>query len=103
MASALAIYCEAADRANNALVGAIIAGELPLGSLPIPAQTRLAQAGTDGVPLLSAVSCTIRGTVALHLMPSNPYVQSRRRFSKLGVPSKSREPNGREEWFIRQR
>ena len=43
--SALAIYCDAADRANNELVAAILGGGLPLGSLPIPAQTRLARAG----------------------------------------------------------
>ena len=47
VASALAIYCDAADLANNELVAAILAGSLPLGSLPIPAQTRLARAGTQ--------------------------------------------------------
>jgi len=43
--SALAIYCDAADHANNELVAAILGGGLPLGGLPIPAQTRLARAG----------------------------------------------------------
>ena len=45
MTSALAIYCDAADRANDKLVAAILAGSLPLGSLPVPAQARLARAG----------------------------------------------------------
>ena len=44
--SALSIYCDAADRANNELVAAILAGDLPMESLPIPAQTRLARAGS---------------------------------------------------------
>ena len=67
MTSALAIYCDAADRANNDLVAAILAGSLPLESLPIPAQTRLARAGIQAchkhplskLELLGLLSCHV--------------------------------------------
>lgn len=60
MTSALSIYCDAADRANNELVTAILAGNLPLESLPIPAQTQLARAGKS-----YSHACSSEATVSL--------------------------------------